>query len=74
MLTSADRSLLAIEARTYAHRGAHEQAIYEETGLSPTRAYQRLNQLISVPAAWEHAPSTMARLDRQRAARARSRR
>lgn len=74
MLTDTDRTLLAIEARTYTHRGAHEQALYEETGLSPTRAYQRLNQLLDVPAAWEHAPTTMGRLHRQRADRARSRR
>lgn len=71
MLTDTDRKLLEIEARTWTMRGAHEQAIYEETGLSPTRAYQRLNQLLEMPAAWEHAPVTLGRLARLRASRSR---
>lgn len=71
MLTDTDRMLLAIEECTWTMRGAHEQAIYEETGLSPTRAYQRLNQLLAVPAAWEHAPVTLARLERRRSLRSR---
>lgn len=73
MIDDLDRRCLDLAARTYVHAGAREQAILEETGLSPTRFWQRVNGLLDQPAAYEYAPVVVSRLARQRRARQRSR-
>lgn len=66
--------LLDIAARHYVYAGARDQAILEETGLSPTRFWQRVNVLIDDPATCQAHPVVTGRLRRQRAARMRGRR
>lgn len=75
LLTDRDRALLDLAGREpgYALVGAFEQAVLEETGLSPTRFWQRINALLDEPAAWEYAPVVCGRLARLRRARRRSR-
>ena len=53
--------------------GRRMNALREASGLSPTRAYQRLVWLLTDPQAWEYAPATMGliqrRMDRARQSR-----
>ena len=72
-MTDLDRLILDIEGRLYRHPGAKAQAIHDETGLTETRYYQRLNRLLDTEAALEAAPVTVNRLRRLRAARSRER-
>lgn len=72
-LTEVERELLRIEGQTWGRLGAKEQAIYEATGLSPTRAYQLLNGLLTLPAAWEQHPTTMRTIEFRRRRYSRSR-
>lgn len=72
-LTDQDRAILDIEAYTWKHVGLKEQAILDETGLSPTRYYQRLNALVDTEAALAHAPLLVNRLKRVRYRRQRAR-
>lgn len=72
-LTEVERHLLRIEAQTWVRLGEKEQAIYEATGLSPTRAYQLLNGLLTLPAAWEQHPTIMRTIEYRRRRYSRSR-
>ena len=66
-MTPSDRALLdtygryAVEKR----KGARQSALTAVSGLSPTRAYQRLLWLLTDPQAWEHAPMTMGLIQRR---------
>lgn len=63
-LTTTDLAVLDVEAKFWRHAGTKEDAIRAATGLTPTRYYQRLNVLRANPAAWEHAPAALGRVDR----------
>jgi hypothetical protein len=72
-LTERERQVLAFERNWWRHAGAKEQAIRDTFGLSSTRYYQVLNDLLDKPAALAHDPVLVGRLRRLRSARVRSR-
>ncbi len=65
--------LLDFERRWVARVGAKEAAIRDEFGLPAARYYQMLNVLIESPAALQHDPLLVRRLQRLRDSRTRSR-
>lgn len=72
-LTERERHILAFERQWWKHVGAKEQAIRDTFGLSATRYYQLLNNLLDNPAALAAEPQLISRLRRLRAARSRTR-
>lgn len=66
-MTDIDAVILQLEAQQFRSIGAKEAAIREATGLTATRYYQRLNQLLDDPSAIATAPVTVKRLRRIRA-------
>ena len=69
-LSDGDRRVLAFERGTWRTVGAKEQGIAETLGMSSTRYYQVLNELIDKPEALQFDPSLVKRLRAQRARRA----
>lgn len=72
-LTEQDVALLAFEGEWHRHRGAKEEAIRTELGLSPARYYQLLGRLIDTVEALEHDPMLVKRLRRVRDSREQAR-
>jgi hypothetical protein len=72
-LSERDMRILAFERSWWRQPGAKEQAISDLLGLSSTRYYQLLNQLIDRPEALGFDPVLVKRLRRQRARRNRMR-
>jgi hypothetical protein len=72
-LTDRDRKILVFERQWWSYAGAKDRAIREEFGLSTTRYYQLVNQLIDKRAALEADPMLVKRLRRLRAGRLRKR-
>jgi hypothetical protein len=72
-LSERDMRLLAFERGTWRSAGAKEQAIVEALGISATRYYQLLNELIDSPDALKFDPVLVKRLRAQRARRQRMR-
>ena len=72
-LSERDMRLLAFERGTWRTAGAKEQAIVEALGISATRYYQLLNELIDSPDALKFDPVLVKRLRAQRARRQRMR-
>ncbi|GIH69873.1 DUF3263 domain-containing protein [Sphaerimonospora thailandensis] len=72
-LSDRDRQILAFERQWWRYAGAKEQAIRETFGVSATRYYQLLSELIDRPQALEHDPMLVKRLRRMRAGRRRDR-
>lgn len=72
-MTPVDQALLDVQRRhaNTTTPGVLERAMTEATGLSPTRAYQRLNALLDDEEAWAHDPVTVSLLRRRRSARMR---
>jgi hypothetical protein len=73
-VTDQDRAILDLERR-FANApadGRKRQAIGAELGMTITRYHQRLNRLLSDPAAIAHDPVLINRLRRLRSARVRS--
>lgn len=70
-----DRHLAILDFETqkplWKHAGAHDTAIFEELGLTPTRYAQILNWLLDHPSAEAYAPQTVHRLQRLRETRQR---
>jgi hypothetical protein len=69
-LSERDMRVLAFERGTWRTAGAKEQAITEVLGISATRYYQLLNELIDSPEALKFDPVLIKRLRAQRARRA----
>ena len=69
-LSERDMRVLAFERGTWRTPGAKEQAITEVLGISATRYYQLLNELIDSPEALKFDPVLVKRLRTQRARRA----
>lgn len=65
-LDDTDRAILDLEARTFRHMGTKHRAIREATGLSRTKYFVRLNQLLDEPAALQYAPMLVNRLRARR--------
>lgn len=72
-LSERDMRLLAFERGTWRSSGAKEQAIADVLGMSATRYYQLLNELIDSPDALKFDPVLVKRLRAQRARRQRMR-
>ncbi|HRV57185.1 MAG: DUF3263 domain-containing protein [Phycicoccus sp.] len=66
-MTPTDRALIDAYARHSSQRaaGARTSALTPMSGLSPTRAHQRLVWLLSDTEAWEYAPATMRLIQRR---------
>lgn len=56
-----DVAILELEGKWFKHAGSKLDAILA-LGMSETRYYQRLAVLVGVPAAWEHSPHVMRRV------------
>lgn len=72
-LSERDMRLLAFERGTWRTAGAKEQAIVEALGISATRYYQLLNELIDRPEAAAFDPVLVKRLRARRSRRAKRR-
>jgi uncharacterized protein DUF3263 len=68
-LTELQMRILAFERSWWQSPGVKERQILDALGLSPTRYYQMLNELIDKPEAAQFDPALVARLRRRRAAR-----
>jgi hypothetical protein len=72
-LSERDTRILSFERGTWRTAGAKEQAIAGVLGITATRYYQRLNELIDNPEALKFDPVLVKRLRAQRARRQRIR-
>ncbi len=72
-LSCREREILAFERQWWTYAGAKEQAIREAFGLSATRYYQALNNVIDRPEALAVDPMLIKRLRRLRSSRQRAR-
>ncbi len=72
-LTELEMRILAFERSWWQSPGAKEREILDAFGISPTRYYQLLNELIDRPEAAQFDPALVARLRRRRAERNRLR-
>jgi hypothetical protein len=72
-LTRRELEILRFERQWWQFAGVKEQAIRDLFGLSATRYYQVLNQIIDNPAALAVEPLLVRRLRRLRASRQKSR-
>jgi hypothetical protein len=72
-LTELEMRILAFERSLWRSPGAKEREIIEAIGITPTRYYQLLNELIDRPDAAQFDPALVARLRRRRNARGRLR-
>jgi hypothetical protein len=69
VLSEQDMRVLRFERSTWRTVGAKEQAIAEVLGLTATRYYQVLNELIDTPEALKFDPVLVKRLRARRARR-----
>jgi hypothetical protein len=72
-LTERERVILAFERQWWKYAGAKDQAIREIFGISPTRYYQLVNDLIEKHEALMVDPLLVKRLRRLRTGRVRAR-
>ena len=72
-LSERDREILLFERSWWKQTGSKERAVRDRFGMSTTRYYQILNELIDSTAALEEDPMLVRRLRRQRQARQRQR-
>ncbi|HYZ36788.1 MAG TPA: DUF3263 domain-containing protein [Pseudonocardiaceae bacterium] len=72
-LSSREQEMLAFERQWWRYAGAKEQAIREQFGISATRYYQALNNVIDRPEALATDPMLVKRLRRLRSGRQRAR-
>ncbi|HET9897501.1 MAG TPA: DUF3263 domain-containing protein [Streptosporangiaceae bacterium] len=68
-LTELQMRMLAFERSLWRSPGAKDRDIAEAIGITPTRYYQLLNELIDSEEAVAFDPELVARLRRRRAAR-----
>ncbi len=72
-LSARDRDILDFERTSWRRPGPKEAAIREELGISSTRFYELLNELLDRAAALEYDPLTVKRARRLRDERRRAR-
>ena len=72
-LSERDRAILDFERSWWAEPGPKEVTIRDRFGLSPTRYYQVLNELLDSEDAMEYDPLVVRRLRRLRDRRRRAR-
>ena len=72
-LLARDRAILDFERSWWTRSGTKEAAIRSELGVSGTRYYQRLRELLDDASAYAYDPLTVRRLRHQHARRRRER-
>ncbi|MCC6338439.1 MAG: DUF3263 domain-containing protein [Acidimicrobiia bacterium] len=72
-LSDADRAILDLEREWWTRPGTKAAAIRQELGLSSSRYYRRVGQLLELPGALSYDPLTVKRLRRLRDQRRRHR-
>jgi hypothetical protein len=72
-LTARDRAILDFERSCWQLPGRKERSIRARLGMSTTRYYRRLGELLDQPAALAYDPLTVKRLRRYRDERRRAR-
>lgn len=72
-LSPSDRDILDFERTWWTQPGSKQRAIREQLGISGTRYYQRLSQLLDEPEALAYDPLTVKRGRRLREQRRRVR-
>jgi hypothetical protein len=72
-LSDRDRAIIDFERSWWTEPGPKEQTIRDRFGLSATRYYQLLGQLLDSPDALEYDPLLLRRLRRMRDRRRRAR-
>lgn len=72
-LTDLERRVVAFERSWWKRGGVKDQAIRDELGMSATRYYQVLGELLDLPSALAEDPMLIRRLRRRRDARRRER-
>lgn len=73
MLAPRDRAIIRAALGPHRDAGAELEALTRASGESLTRTWQRLNALLSDPAAWEAEPIAMRTLMERRSRRSRIR-
>lgn len=68
-MTDDERRMLDLAGERWNYAGSLEQRVRDEFGISLTRFYQRVNQLIDTEEALAYAPITVNRLRRLRGGR-----
>lgn len=66
MLTEAQKRMIDVASDTYKYTGSLELEAQRQFGLSPTRYWQEINQLIRTEAAVAYRPAAVARLNARR--------
>jgi hypothetical protein len=72
-LSARDRAMLDFERSWWTTPGPKEHAIRDQLGMSGTRYYRRLRELMDQPAAFDYDPLTVKRLRKDREQRRRTR-
>ena len=72
-LTDQDRAIIDFERAWWQASGRKDVAVRERLGLSPSRYYTCLNQLLEKPEAMDYDPMVVRRLRRMRDQRRRAR-
>ena len=65
-LNELDRDILDFEESWWTRPGAKAAGIRDRLGMSPTRYYRRLAEIVDTVEALEHAPLVVRRLRRRR--------
>ena len=65
-LTDLDREILDFEESWWTRPEAKADGIRERLGMSPTRYYRRLSELVDVGEAMDHSPLVVRRVRRRR--------
>ncbi|HTZ08091.1 MAG TPA: DUF3263 domain-containing protein [Acidimicrobiales bacterium] len=65
-LTELDREILDFEESWWTRPEAKAVGIRERLGMSPTRYYRRLSELVDVGEAMDHSPLVVRRVRRRR--------
>ena len=66
MLTDQQKAMLDLAGETFKHAGSLDSAAMERFGMTPTRYWQEVNQLIQTEAAVAYQPATVAQLKTKR--------
>jgi len=64
-LNDLDRGILDFEETWWTRPGAKAAGIRERLGMSPTRYYRRLSEIVDTGEAMEHAPLVVRRVRRR---------
>lgn len=63
MLTDTDKAMLDVAAGSYKYAGSVDVVAGERFGLSPTRFWQSVNQILGAPDAAEYRPEAVRLLE-----------